>query len=189
VISDPQHPENNGKVFLFSFGKTILDKINALLNPEFEDEKPVAAFDYWEGADFRLRIKKKDGYTNYEDSTFDAPSQLADDKDLEKIHEKTYDLGEFLDPSRFKTYEQLKAQYIKIVGKKDVSVVGLGWDTTDTGEDESPAPSRSSKSTRTVVEDDEPKPAKKNVEKVTTQVSSSSDDDDDDYYEKLLASI
>jgi hypothetical protein len=109
VISDPKHPENNGKVFLFKFGKKIFDKLMDKARPSFEDEEPVNVFDYWEGANFKLRMKQVDGYPNYDASTFEEVSPIArSDEEILEIANKQYWLGEFLEPSNFKSYDDLK---------------------------------------------------------------------------------
>jgi len=109
VISDPKHPENEGKIFLFKYGKKIFDKITLLMNPEFEGDVPVNPFDLWKGANFKLRIRTVEGYPNYDQSVFDLPKPLFDDDaELEKIWKQEHTLGEFLDPKNFKSYEYLK---------------------------------------------------------------------------------
>ena len=110
VVSDPKHPENEGKVFLFRYGKKIWDKISEAATPAFEDEKPLNAFDLDEGADFKLKIRKVDGYWNYDKSEFAEPSKLAEDDKLEEIFSSQYDLQEFLAPSNFKSYDELKTR-------------------------------------------------------------------------------
>ena len=109
VVSDPKHPENNGKVFLFRYGKKIFDKIMAAMQPEFEDETPINPFDFWEGANFKLKIRKVDGFWNYDKSEFDGVSALSDDDDaLDAIWQKQYPLADFHAPSNFKSYDELK---------------------------------------------------------------------------------
>jgi len=109
VIRDPANPENEGKVFLYKFGKKIFDKIKDVMQPTFEDEKPVNPFDLWEGANFKLRIRQVDGYRNYDKSEFDGSNPLDDNEDkLEEIWGKTHSLAAFLDPSNFKSYDELK---------------------------------------------------------------------------------
>jgi hypothetical protein len=79
------------------------------LQPQFEDETPVNPFDFWEGANFKLKIRKVDGYWNYDKSEFDSPSKLnEDDSELDKIWKTEYSLEEFNAPSNFKTYDELK---------------------------------------------------------------------------------
>jgi hypothetical protein len=109
VVSDPKHPENDGKVFLFRYGKKIFDKIMAAMQPEFEGETPINPFDFWEGANFKLKIRKVDGYWNYDKSDFDKVSALSDDdSELDIIWNKQYSLTDFHAPSSFKSYEELK---------------------------------------------------------------------------------
>jgi hypothetical protein len=109
IQSDPKHPENEGKVFLFKFGKKIFDKITEAMQPAFEDEKPVNPFDFWKGANFKLKIRKVDGYWNYDKSEFEAVSPLAeDDEKIKAIWKQQHALKPFLDPSNFKTYDELK---------------------------------------------------------------------------------
>jgi len=108
IVSDPKHPENEGKVFLFKFGKKIFDKIMDKARPTFEDEKPVNVFDLWEGSNFKLRMRKKDGYANYDESSFADPAPAASDEDLVRIVNGQYKLSEFTDRSNFKSYDELK---------------------------------------------------------------------------------
>ena len=109
VVSDPKHPENNGKVFLFRYGKKIFDKIMAAMQPEFEDETPINPFDFWEGANFKLKIRKVDGYWNYDKSEFDSVSALKDSDDaLDSIWKTQHSLTEFTAPTNFKSYDELK---------------------------------------------------------------------------------
>ena len=109
VVKDPTNPENEGKVFLFKYGKKIHDKILAAMQPEFEDETPINPFDFWQGANFKLKIRKVDGYWNYDKSEFDSPAPLLDDDDaLEAIWKREYSLTEFTAPSSFKSYEELE---------------------------------------------------------------------------------
>ena len=122
VVSDKAHPENEGKVFLFKYGKKIFDKISAAMQPEFDDETPIDPFDFWNGANFKVKITKKDGYWNYDKSEFDSPSTLGgfDDDVLESIWKKAYSLEEFVKPEAFKSYEQLDARLKSVLGKKQV---------------------------------------------------------------------
>jgi hypothetical protein len=118
IISDPKHPENDGQIKLFKFGKKIFDKITELMNPVFEDEKPVNPFDLWEGANFRLKIRNLEGYRNYDKSEFESPQALfdGDDEKLEELWKKEYSLKEFLDRKNFKGYDQLKTRLDKVLG-------------------------------------------------------------------------
>lgn len=119
VIKDSGAPENNGKVFLFKYGKKIYEKIADALNPKFEDETPLNPFDLWEGADFKLKIVNKDGYRNYDSSSFAEGAALfeGDEKKLKSVFEQCHDISEFLAPSNFKTYEELKKKLDFVLGK------------------------------------------------------------------------
>lgn len=118
VVKDPGNPANEGKVFLFKYGKKIWDKLNLLMNPEFEDESPVNPFDFWQGADFKLKIRKVAGYRNYDSSEFESPAPLLDDDEkLEKIWTTQTGLQEFVDPKNFKSYDELKAKLDRVLGK------------------------------------------------------------------------
>ena len=109
VVSDPKHPENEGKVFLYKYGKKIHDKILAAMQPEFQDETPINVFDFWEGANFKLKIKTVAGFWNYDSSEFTAPAALSnDDEEMESIWKKAYSLEAFTAPDQFKSYEALQ---------------------------------------------------------------------------------
>ena len=111
IIADPANPQNEGKVFLYKFGKKIFDKIMGAMQPEFEDESPINPFDFWQGADFKVKIKKVAGYWNYDSSEFAAVSPLLDDDDaLEALWKKEYSLAELVDSSQFKSYDELKTR-------------------------------------------------------------------------------
>ncbi len=111
VVTDSKNPQNEGKVFLYKFGKKIFDKVNDLMNPEFEDESPVNPFDLWEGSNFKLKIRQVEGYRNYDKSEFDKSTQLVEDEtELEKIWNSEYALTEFTGDDQFKSYEDLKAR-------------------------------------------------------------------------------
>ena len=111
VVSDSKHPENEGKVFLFRYGKKIFDKVMAAMQPEFEDETPVNPFDFWEGANFKLKIRKVDGYWNYDKSEFEAPSAMFDnDNQIEEVWKQQYALAEYSASTNFKSYEELKTR-------------------------------------------------------------------------------
>lgn len=116
VIKDSANPQNEGKVFLFKYGKKIFDKVNEAMNPQFEDEKPINPFDFWEGANFKLKIRQVEGYRNYDKSEFETPSPLSDDDDyLETIWKSQHSLNEFVDPSKFKSYDELKAKLNRVL--------------------------------------------------------------------------
>lgn len=118
VIQDPANPENEGKVFLYKYGKKIFDKIMEAMQPAFADETPINPFDFWQGADFKLKIRKVDGYWNYDKSEFAAQGTLGNQADsvLEKIWKKQYSLSEFTNPSNFKSYDELKSRLDIVLG-------------------------------------------------------------------------
>ena len=117
VVKDPSHPENEGKVFLYKYGKKIFDKLNESMNPQFEDESPMNPFDLWEGADFKLKIRQVEGYRNYDKSEFDPSAPLLqDDEQLEAIWKSENPLSEFINPSNFKTYEELQTKLNRVLG-------------------------------------------------------------------------
>ena len=117
VVKDPKHPENEGKVFLYKYGKKIHDKIIAAMQPEFQDETPVNVFDLWEGANFKLKIKKVAGYWNYDSSEFDSVSALsADDTELESIWKTEHSLEAFTAKDQFKSYEDLERRLNMVLG-------------------------------------------------------------------------
>ena len=117
VVKDPKHPENEGKVFLYKFGKKIHDKILAAMQPEFQDETPVNVFDFWEGANFKLKIKTVAGYWNYDSAEFDSPSALsADDDEMESLWQQAYSLEAFTNASEFKSYDALEDRLNNVLG-------------------------------------------------------------------------
>ena len=131
VVSDSKHPENEGKVFLYRYGKKIFDKLMAAMQPEFEDESPINPFDFWEGANFKLKIRKVDGYWNYDKSEFETPSALGDDSVIESVWKKQYALKEFTASTNFKSYEELKTRLDAVLS----GTVAVG-NVTDTMDDE-----------------------------------------------------
>ena len=117
VVSDPTNPQNEGRVFLYKFGKKIFDKITEAMQPQFADEEAINPFDFWAGANFKLKIRKVEGYWNYDKSEFAEPSALLDDDDaLEKMYNNLNDLNEFTDLKNFKSYEELKKRLDYVLG-------------------------------------------------------------------------
>ena len=164
VVSDSKHPENEGKVFLFRYGKKIFDKIMAAMQPEFEDESAINPFDFWKGANFKLKIRKVDGYWNYDKSEFEKPSKLSDDDGkIEEIWKKQYSLNEFTAPTNFKSYEELKTRLDAVLS----GTVSVG----------------------NVVEQmqDEPIETPKIDTKEVSAPSNDSDEDTMDYFQKLAS--
>ena len=169
VVSDSKHPENEGKVFLFRYGKKIFDKIMASMQPEFEDESPVNPFDFWEGANFKLKIRKVAGYWNYDSSEFEKPSAIFDnDAQIEEVWKTQYGLAEYSASTNFKSYEELKTR-LNTVLSGSVTVGNVA----EKMEDEPVADAR----VDTKPVDNTP----------TSEVDKTDDDDDDtmDYFQKL----
>ena len=117
VVTDSRHPENEGTIRLFRYGKKIFDKLTEAMNPAFDDEEALNPFDFWKGANFKLKIRKVDGYWNYDKSEFDNPSAVfeGDDEKLEKAYNKLHSLQEFVGPDSFKTYDELKEKLHKVL--------------------------------------------------------------------------
>jgi len=119
VVKDPTNPDNEGKVFLYKFGKKIFDKITSAMQPEFQDETPIDPFDFWQGANFKLKAKNVAGYRNYDSSEFAPQGALLDDDDaMEAIWKKQYSLAELIAPDQFKTYDELKKRLDYVLGNK-----------------------------------------------------------------------
>lgn len=184
VVKDPANPQNEGRVFLYKFGKKIFDKLMAAMQPEFEDEDPINPFDFWQGANFKLKAKNVAGYRNYDSSDFDRPGALLDDDDeLEAIWKKEYSLAELVAPDQFKSYEDLKRRLNQVLGVDSRPARSFEEDVED---DDAEAMLRSSKPAfsreRKAYADDE-------VEAVVASSSRSSASDDDDdplrYFQEL----
>lgn len=147
IVSDPKNPENEGQVKLFRFGKKIFDKIMGAVSPEFDDETPINPFDLWEGANFKFKIRKVDGQTNYDKSEFDSPSQLLPtDGELEAVYDKVYALAEFIADDKFKPYEELEKKFNRVIGKSTPTSVGSADDDIPFGDEpqaqSAPAPTQ-----------------------------------------------
>ena len=165
VVSDSANPQNEGKVFLYRYGKKIFDKIMEAMQPAFEDETPINPFDFWEGANFKLKLRKVDGYWNYDKSEFESVSALSDDDDaLEEIYGKQYSLAEFTAPSNFKSYDELKTRLDMVL-----SCTVAANSTVETFMEDEP--------TATPTVDTKPAP--------TVTVTEDDDDDAMSYFEKL----
>jgi hypothetical protein len=123
VVSDPSNPANEGKVFLFKYGKKIFDKVMDIMQPQFQDEKPINPFDLWAGANFKLKIRQVEGYRNYDKSEFDGVSELysGDETRLEDVYNSTYSLKDFSDPANYKTYAELKRKLSEVLGQEAFS--------------------------------------------------------------------
>lgn len=174
VIKDTAHPENEGKVFLFKYGKKIWDKLNLAMNPEFEDETPINPFDLWDGADFKVKIRNVEGYRNYDKSEFEDKAPLFDDDDkLEAVWKSEHKLNEFIDPANFKSYDELKDKLYRVLG-----LDGKAPRTQSRADDETP-PWEEAKSAA-------PKATK---EKAAPKQPSVEEDDDEgmEFFKKLAA--
>ena len=180
VISDPANPENEGRVFLYKYGKKIFDKIQEAMKPEFVDETAINPFDLWSGANFKMKIRKVEGYQNYDKSEFEKPSALFDDDDkLEKVYSQEHDLNEFTAPDKFKSYDDLKKRLVYVLGMNqptkrqdpEVAQEEATWERERSGDYSTPAAT--------------PEPA------VASGAGVSSSDDEDDslsYFAKLVNS-
>ena len=142
VVSDPSNPENEGKVFLYKYGKKIFDKIMDVMQPQFQDEKPVNPFDFWGGADFKLKIRQVEGYRNYDKSEFATPAEFlgADDAKLEAVYNTLHNLGEFVDPKNYKSYEELSKKLYEVLGEAQVTTTAAAVSLDEKEEDPFVAP-------------------------------------------------
>ncbi len=123
VVSDSGNPENEGKVFLYEYGKKIMDKIMDVMQPQFQDETPINPFDFWSGANFKLKIRNVEGYRNYDKSEFDSTASLfdGDEAQLEEVYNKLHKLSEFTDPENYKSYSDLKRKLFEVIGEAEVA--------------------------------------------------------------------
>jgi hypothetical protein len=141
VINDPNNPSNEGKVFLFKYGKKIFDKLNDAMNPQYPDDEAVNPFDFWAGANFKLKIRNVEGYRNYDKSEFDKPSPLfEDDEQLESVWKQEHSLKAFLDPSEFKSYDELKKKLYRALAEDERYGGNAATQDVTEDEDEMPAP-------------------------------------------------
>ena len=176
VLSDPANPDNEGKVFLYKYGKKIFDKIMDIMQPQFQDETPINPFDFWAGANFKLKIRNFEGYRNYDKSEFEGASELfsGDEGKLEKIYNSLYPLKDFIDPANYKSYADLKRKLVEVLGAE-----ALAGSSTE--------PESVNVAAAAVGKTVEQTPSYKSTE--STFSASSTDDDDDDeslsYFAKL----
>ncbi len=156
VVKDPANPENEGKVFLYKYGKKIFDKLTAAMQPEFEDEEAIDPFDFWQGANFKLKAKNVAGYRNYDSSEFAAPSPLLNDDDaMESLWKKQFSLAEIVAPDQFKTYDELKTRLDYVLGNKKSAAPQFEEEDIDRGEAEELVTAAVSKSTPAVAEEED----------------------------------
>ena len=136
VLKDPGAPENEGKVFLYKYGVKIFNKIQEAMQPEFDDEDPINPFDYWAGANFKLKVRKVGGYINYDKSEFESPSELlgGEDSKLEELWKTQHSLQAFVAPDQFKTYDELKKKLQEVVGD-DIRATESDFVSAKTAED------------------------------------------------------
>jgi hypothetical protein len=186
VVSDPTNPSNEGKIFLFKYGKKIFDKIQAAMQPEFQDESPINPFDFWEGANFKLKIRKVEGYWNYDKSEFAAPSLLEDmsDSEMEALWRREYPLAEFMEAKNFKSYEELEARLNVVLGRGGSAkrVDRETFEDEDEGMDVPTAVRSSRPVFNTVANTVTREPA---LPKVSAPVASDDDDDTLSYFARL----
>ena len=124
VVEDKANPQNEGKVFLFRYGKKIFDKISSMSNPEFEDETPTDVYNFWEGANFKLKIRKVDGFSNYDKSEFVTPAPIFEnDSEMERVWGEEHSLEEFVKESNFKTYDDLKTRLDVVLGNTQTAAM------------------------------------------------------------------
>ena len=183
VVKDPAHPENEGKVFLFKFGKKIFDKILNAMQPEFEDEEPMNPYDFWTGANFRLKIRKVEGYWNYDKSEFDSPAPLLSDDDaLEALWKKEYSLSAIVAPDQFKSYDDLQKRLNYVLGQK--SAARAVAEQEEVYESYVQTPTKEDR----VVEELEESYRKSKSPSLPVVTSSDDEDEDDalDYFQKLV---
>ena len=179
VVKDPTNPQNEGKVFLFKYGKKIFDKILNAMQPEFEDESPINPFDLWQGANFKLKIVKKDGYWNYDKSEFGPSEPLLSDYDaMEALWKKEYSLAAVTAPDQFKSYEELEKRLKMVLGQKPTNR-RMDEDVEDEDNDRG-SYTPDFKSSRRESQPDE-------IKETFNSLDSSSEDEDDalSYFQKL----
>ena len=133
VLEDALNKENEGKVMLFRYGKKIFEKITGVMNPEFKDETPLNPFDFWEGADFKIKIRQVDGYVNYDKSEFASPTKLhdGDDAKCEEVWKQQYLLQELVSPDNFKSYQELEARFNTVIAHEGKELAGTIEESTD----------------------------------------------------------
>ena len=125
VLEDSANAENEGKVFLFRYGKKIFEKITSVMNPEFKDESPLNPFDFWEGANFKMKMRQVDGFANYDKSEFASVTPLCDgkDADLEEVWKQQHSLQDLVDSESFKSYQELEARFNTVVGGSNFETI------------------------------------------------------------------
>lgn len=167
ILSDPKKPENEGKVFLFKFGPKIFEKLLSAIKPEFEDEVSFDPFDFWTGAPFKLKIRKNEGYRNYDKSEFgDCCALFDNDEAIENVWKSEYQLSEFINPKEFKDYDTLKSKFNTVLQTKKETSEDTEFDLLE------------------VESEKENKPTQQKKDVKNSQEES---DDDFEIYKKLLS--
>ena len=185
VIKDSKNPDNEGKVFKFKFGTKIFEKIKNAMQPQFEDETPIDPFDFWEGANFKLKICKVEGYRNYDRSEFDAPSPIADsDKEIEEIWRKEHDLRELIADSQFKQYKDLEKRLQAVLG--NTAPVPSAQEQAEAELEQYVEPSRAAPRAPQAQAQKPAVPPRKPIEMPPVGGSDSGEDDDSAYFASLL---
>jgi hypothetical protein len=120
VISDQGNPENEGKVFLYRFGRQIWDIIEEARQPQSALDEAMNPFDMWTGANLRVRVRKNEGgYDTYTSSAFESPKPLSNSDDkIKEIWLQAYPLEPEISPTLFKSYDELKTRFDEVVGNK-----------------------------------------------------------------------
>jgi hypothetical protein len=141
VVNDPAKPECNGKVFLYEFGPSIDEMLQAAMFPIIDENdvdpvSPIDVFNPWEGADFVIKMhghKMPDGkggemlVPRYDKSSFKAPKAIGTDEEIEAIWKQTHSLQAFLDEKEFKSVADLSKRLLEVFGP----TVGSGIPTLD----------------------------------------------------------
>ena len=176
VVSDPKNPDNEGKVFKYRYGKKIFEQLKEAISPAFEDEQAINPFDLREGANFKIKIRKVDGYWNYDKSEFDSVSPLFEDENrLNEIYTSAFSLAEVIAPSEFKTYEELKEKLDRVLGLSG----GVSTSTAESIAEDLDEVPWSNVNTESVADE----PVISSVESTSSETNE--DDDAMDYFKRL----
>lgn len=176
VVKDPANPENEGQVFLYKFGKKIFDKIKDVMKPEFPDEDPINPFDFWTGANFKIKIRQVEGYRNYDKSEFETAAPVSnDDDELQVIWNKEYPLKDFLSESNFKSYDELKRKLDQVLSDTGANAKAEATELEETA-------------AQAVAKETKPKAAKETKPKVEEETVDEDEEDTLSYFTKLANS-
>jgi gp32 DNA binding protein like len=185
VVEDPANPDNEGKVFLWKFGQKIFDKIVDKIKPQFDDEQPMNPFDAVEGANFKLKMRRVEGYANFDKSEFGEVEAIGNDKEIAKIVEQLHDLGKFVDPKSFKSYDDLQTRFESVVNGRTGGVAKKAKVEDD--EDDSDSAFAKKAAAKAKKDDDEDEPPWEGKDTLKGKKAAASDDDDEDleFFKKL----